>query len=156
MYQSGRAYESLAESYLYLKEDDRAIRNCKRALELDSKNRNPWRMLKFMDLLKMINHSDMAAAQKLYKDLQKKYSQYIGEDQLRMFGQLLQNANRLGEAMKIFQLNLKVYPSSSQCFVDLAGVYHAMGNVTSARYYCRKALELEPDNMYAQFLYKSL
>jgi hypothetical protein len=40
--------------------------------------------------------------------------------------------------------------------VDLAGVYHSMGNVTSAMYYCRKALELEPDNMYAQFLYKSL
>jgi tetratricopeptide (TPR) repeat protein len=109
-----------------------------------------------MDLLKMMNHSDMAAAQQLYKDLLKKYTQYIGEDRLRMFGQLLHNAKRLEEAMKIFQLNLKAYPSSSQCFVDLAGVYHSMGNVTSAMYYCRKALELEPDNMYAQFLYKSL
>ena len=154
--QSGNAYESLAGYYLYLKEDDRAIHNYKRALELDSQNRNAWRMLKFMDLLKMMNHSDMAAAQQLYKDLLKKYTQYIGEDRLRMFGQLLHNAKRLEEAMKIFQLNLEAYPSSSQCFVDLAGVYHSMGNVTSAMYYCRKALELEPDNMYAQFLYKSL
>ncbi|UCG04848.1 MAG: hypothetical protein JSV83_13050 [Desulfobacterales bacterium] len=109
-----------------------------------------------MDLLKMINQNDMAAAQQLYKDLQKKYSQYIGENQLRMFGQSLHNAKRLEEAEKIFQLNLKAYPSSSQCFVDLAEVYHSMGNVTSAMYYCRKALELEPENMYAQFLFKSL
>ena len=154
--QSGNAYESLAESYLYLKEDDLVILNYKRAWELDSQNRDAWQMLKFMDLLKMINHSDMAAAQQLYKDLHKKYSQDIGENQLRRFGQLLHNANRLEEAMKIFQLNLKAYPSSSQCFLDLAGVYHSMGNVTSARYYCRKALELEPDNMEARFLLESL
>ena len=106
--------------------------------------------------LKMINHSDMAAARQLYKDLQKKYSQDIGEDQLRMFGQLLHDANRLEEAVRIFKLNLEAYPSSSRCFVDLAGVYHSMGNVTSAMSYCKKALELEPDNMSAQFLYKSL
>jgi tetratricopeptide (TPR) repeat protein len=154
--QSDNAYKSLAESYLYLKEDDQAIRNYKRILELDPQNQNALRMLKFMELLKKINHSDTAVAQQLNKDLQKKFSQYIGEGQLRMFGQLLHNAKRLEEASKIFKVNLKAHPSSSQCLVDLAGVYHSMGNITLAMYYCRKALELEPDNMYAQFLFKSL
>jgi hypothetical protein len=66
---------------------------------------------------------------------------------LHLFGRRLMARNALGDAIHVFELNAKVYPTSYRVYEDLATALVRSGDATRAAAYLRKSLELNPSNL---------
>lgn len=71
----------------------------------------------------------------------------FGEGELNSLGYKLMGEKKKAEAIKIFELNTTVYPTSSNAFDSLAEAWLISGNKELAIKYYKKAVELDPYNL---------
>jgi CubicO group peptidase (beta-lactamase class C family) len=101
----------------------------------------------------IILKSGMAAGIPVYEGAKtSQASEYdVDEGEINMLGyRLLYGDHRLEDAVRIFSLNIREHPSSSNAFDSLAEAYQAMGDKVSARKYYGIALEKDPQNLHAK------
>ncbi len=80
----------------------------------------------------------------------------FSENVLNSYAYVLLRANRVTEAIKVFQLNTEVYPNSFNVYDSLADAYEKAGNKAMALESCIKALKLDPNNEYEKNRIKGL
>lgn len=92
----------------------------------------------------------VAAASARYRELRERFygkgGYNFGEASLNAFGQELLAAKDTEGAIAMWHLNASQYPQSGGVWNSLAEGYLAAGKTTQAEIYCRKALELDPEN----------
>lgn len=96
-----------------------------------------------------INNHGVDYALKMYDSLRESHSKRydFGESELNLLGYKLMSEKRLGEVIKIFELNTIIYPSSSNAFDSLAEACNKSGSKALAIKYYQKAIELDPSNL---------
>ena len=62
----------------------------------------------------------------------------------------------IGDAIELFKLNVEEYPDSADAYASLAEAYMIQGNRAMAVRYCRKSLEIDPQNAHAAEMLKTL
>jgi len=70
----------------------------------------------------------------------------LDEDELNALGYQLVQANKLKQAIRIFQLNIEAYPSSGNTYDSLAEAYMDDGNKQQAIANYKRSLQLNPAN----------
>src|SRR5579864_663476 len=97
-------------------------------------------------------------AVKQYHDLKSSpLSTYnFDEDELNSLGYQLIHFNKFKEAIRIFQLNVEVYPKSSNVYDSLAEAYMDEGNKPQAVANYQKSLQLNPKNRNAVLMLQKL
>jgi CubicO group peptidase (beta-lactamase class C family) len=80
----------------------------------------------------------------------------FGESQLNALGYQLLGSGRAEEAVKIFRLNVEVYPEAFNTYDSLGEGYMALGDNDRAIANYRKSLELNPENSNAVDVLKRL
>lgn len=95
-----------------------------------------------------IASSGVDAAAKQYHDLKgaARDPYNLDEDELNTLGYQLIRANKLKEAIRIFQLNVEAYPQSSNVYDSLGEAYMNDGDKPRAIANYQKSLELNPKN----------
>jgi tetratricopeptide (TPR) repeat protein len=95
-----------------------------------------------------IASSGVDAAVKQYRDL--KASQpttyNFDEEELNSLGYRLLNAKKFNDAIRIFQLNVEVYPRSSNAYDSLGEAFMDDGDKAQAITNYQKSVELNPKN----------
>ena len=116
----------------------------------------PWALL---DTLRTtIQHKDVAAAITLYETLklQKNTGLIFNVNQLNYLGSELRRNKKIQEAIKIFQLNVKEYPTNVLVYGSLGETYQRHNNRTLAIECFEKAKELEPENRHWVYVLERL
>ncbi|GGG60368.1 serine hydrolase [Epilithonimonas arachidiradicis] len=116
----------------------------------------PWKLL---DTLRTtIKQSGVNEGISLYKRLKisKAPDLDFNENQLNYLGHELRKANKINDAIKIFELNVSEYPNSTLPYESLGEVYKRNNNKKKAIECFRKAQELEPENPRWKFLLDKL
>lgn len=106
----------------------------------------PWKLL---DTLRTtIKQSGVNEGISLYKRLKisKASDLDFNENQLNYLGHELRKANKLNDAIKIFEMNVSEYPNSTLPYENLGEIYKRNNNKKKAIECFRKAQELEPEN----------
>jgi len=80
----------------------------------------------------------------------------FAENELNALGYQLVRANRLNEAIRIFQLNAEAYPHSSNVYDSLAEAYMDNGNKPQAIVNYQRSLQLNPENRNATLMLQKL
>jgi tetratricopeptide (TPR) repeat protein len=95
-----------------------------------------------------IASSGIDQAAKQYHDLQagSPAAYNFDEDELNTLGYQLIRTNKFKEAIRIFQLNVRAYPQSSNVYDSLAEAYMDDGDKPLAVAYYQKSLQLNPKN----------
>jgi len=95
-----------------------------------------------------IASSGIDAAAKQYQELKSTApSTYnFGENELNNLGYRLLRANKLNDAIRIFQLNVEAYPQSSNVYDSLGEAYMDEGEKPPAIANYQKSLQLNPKN----------
>jgi uncharacterized membrane protein len=70
----------------------------------------------------------------------------LDEDELNILGYQLVKANKLEQAIRIFQLNVEAYPGSDNTYDSLAEAYMDDGNKPQALANYKRSLQLNPAN----------
>jgi len=93
------------------------------------------------------------AALKRYDELRTNFygrgSYDFGETALVGLGHRVQEGGLIGDAIRIFELNVMHFPESSLAYDSLGGAYLANGDQTRAIEAYRRALEIDPQNRHA-------
>jgi Flp pilus assembly protein TadD len=106
-----------------------------------------------------INSSGIDHAVEQYRDLNasKDTSAYnFDEEQLNGLGYRLLRANKFREAIRIFRLNVEIYPHSGNAYDSLAEAYMRVGNKSQAIANYQKSLELNPNNANGKVMLEKL
>jgi tetratricopeptide (TPR) repeat protein len=105
-----------------------------------------------------IASSGVDEAAKQYHDLKVAASgpYNFDEDELNTLGYQLIRANKLKEAIHIFQLNVEAYPQSSNVYDSLGEAYMNDGDKPQAIANYQKSLELNPKNRNAILMLQKL
>ncbi len=85
----------------------------------------------------------------LYNDLKLKQPNdfdFESESELNQLGYSLMGAKRIDDAVKIFELNIKLFPQSANVYDSLGEAYFNKGDKKAALANYRKSLELNPNN----------
>ena len=85
----------------------------------------------------------------LYNDLKSKRPNdfdFGNESELNQLGYSLMGAKRIDDAIKIFELNVKLFPKSVNVYDSLGEAYFNKGDKKSALLNYKKSLELNPNN----------
>jgi uncharacterized membrane protein len=98
------------------------------------------------------------AAVKQYHDLKtaQPATYNFDEDELNALGYRLLNARKFKEAIRILQLNVEVYPRSSNVYDSLGEAYMDAGDKPEAVANYRKALQLNPKNKNSAIMLQKL
>lgn len=83
-------------------------------------------------------------------------AKYHGESKVSRLGYDFMNQNKMEEARAAFELNVKLFPKSFNAWASYAEYFMKSGDNSSAIKYCRKSLELNPDNKNAIEMLKRL
>lgn len=78
------------------------------------------------------------------------------QGELNILGYQLLRKKRVGDAIRIFQLNVEAYPQASNVYNSLAEAYAVAGNTRQATASFQKALQLNPKNRFAASSLKKL
>jgi tetratricopeptide (TPR) repeat protein len=99
-------------------------------------------------LVATIATAGMDAATQQYQQLKEAgASAYnLDEDELNVLGYQLLKANKLEQAIRIFQLNVEAYPNSGNTYDSLAEAYMDQGNKPLAIANYKRSLQLNPAN----------
>jgi len=89
---------------------------------------------------------DQAAQQYHQLRAAKAVNYNLDEDELNALGYQLVQANKLEQAIRIFQLNVEAYPSSGNTYDSLAEAYMDDGNKPQAIANYKRSLQLNPAN----------
>lgn len=92
--------------------------------------------------------SAISAYQRLYQSADPDYK--FSELELNSYAYILLRTGRIGEAIKVFQLNANLYPSSFNVYDSLADGYEKAGDKAAALAACKKALAIDPTSTYMQ------
>ncbi len=96
-------------------------------------------------------------ALKVAESLKKSDSKFnLGENELNDFGYKLLSENKQTDALKIFKLNVDLYPQSGNTYDSYAETLASLGNKKDAIKNYKKAFELNPKNKNAQEQVKKL
>jgi CubicO group peptidase (beta-lactamase class C family) len=95
---------------------------------------------------KTIAEKGIDKAIRLYKELKENHpkSYDFSPGQLNRLGYQLLGMERVTDAIKIFKLNIEVYPKNANCHDSLGEAYMTDGDKENAIKYYEKALELDP------------
>lgn len=109
-------------------------------------------------MYKTISKEGLEAAVKQYYDLKKNQPQSyeFGERQLNILGYNFINQGKFKEAIRVLQLNVEVYPSSSNVYDSLGEAYMRNGDKAPAIENYEKSLKLDPRNTNAVEMLKKL
>ena len=116
----------------------------------------PWSLL---DTLRTtVRTEGISAAIELYQRLKSSSdpSFIFSESQLNYLGNELRSAKRIEDAIAIYELNAKEYPTSPLVYESLGETYKRNGDTSVAVRYFEKALELEPQNLHWAYMVKKL
>lgn len=86
----------------------------------------------------------------------KKDDGYFSESEVTLLGLHLLMKERIDEAKELWYFGLQVYPLSSKLHEYLGEASRIIGNTEQAIQHCKKALELDPNNINAQNILKKL
>lgn len=103
----------------------------------------------FINYEKQLNNLNGTEIINLYKSIiSDQYNLYDLDsvDALNEVGQFLLDHNRLQDAIKIFNINMEKFPSSSILYTGLGDAYFEQGNLDLALFNYKKALDLDPKN----------
>lgn len=81
---------------------------------------------------------------------------YNQESDFNLFGYALINKNRVEEAIKLFELNVKNFPDSANDYDSLGEAFFKQGNKKLALANYKKSFELNPQNTAAKEMVKKL
>jgi CubicO group peptidase (beta-lactamase class C family) len=96
-------------------------------------------------------------ALKIEENLKKSDSKFVlGENELNDFGYKLLGENKQTEALKIFKLNVDLYPKSGNTYDSYAETLASLGNKKEALKNYKRAFQLNPKNTNAQEQIKKL
>ena len=130
-----------------------------------------WVGTDYIELVKSLEHTNVAfsmqetmdndgikAATNLYWKLKKQYPDFydFSESMLNNLGYRLLNRGKMEDALKIFKLNVEVYPESSNTYDSLGEAYMKYGNKELAIENYKKSIELNPDNSNAKEMLRHL
>jgi len=109
-------------------------------------------------LFKTIIKKDIDAAVKQYHTLKENQSANydFSERELNNLGYQLIQRNKLEAAIKIFQLNVEVYPEAANTYDSLGEAYLKNGDKELAIKNYEKSLQLNPDNSSAKKILEGL
>ncbi|WP_052143652.1 serine hydrolase domain-containing protein [Wocania ichthyoenteri] len=85
-----------------------------------------------------------------------KKSSYSFENTLNAVGYLLLQKNNIKKAIKVFKLNIKENPKSSNCYASLAEAYLIDNQLNLSKENCILALELRPKNNYLKSMIETI
>jgi CubicO group peptidase (beta-lactamase class C family) len=107
---------------------------------------------------KTLTSRGLEAAVAEYYDLKKsRRDDYnFAEQELNGLGYALMGQNKIKEAIRVFQLNVEAYPSSSNVYDSLGEAYMTAGDKEQAIKNYEKSLELDPKNTNAVEMLKKL
>lgn len=118
--------------------------------------RYPWNLL---DTLRaVITTNGIDAGIELYKYLKflKDPVFVFDEEQLNYLGDGLRRNNKIKDAIKIYKLNLREYPTLPLVYESLGETYRRNNDKKTAIKYFKKAHGLEPENLHWTYLLKKL
>lgn len=100
------------------------------------------------ELFKTLSEKNIASAIQHYHDLKKKYPDNYNfrESELNRLGYQLLGLEKVDEAIKIFKLNVEVYPDAANTYDSLGEAYMKHGDTELAIVNYKKTLELNPGN----------
>jgi pentatricopeptide repeat protein len=75
---------------------------------------------------------------------------------LNAFGYEVMGNNEIDGAVKVFEMNAKMFPESANVWDSLAEAYMKAGNMEMAKEYYKKSLELDPRNQNAKDMLKKI
>ncbi len=109
-------------------------------------------------LISLLTEGKIDEASEAFDIAQRKFPGWLifDEDKLNMMGYHFLEKQDYTNALKIFQLNAKAYPKSSNAFDSLGEVYMKAGNRTEAIANYKKSLEMNPSNNNATEMLKKL
>lgn len=109
-------------------------------------------------LMTIIFEKNIQAAVDEYRNLKKTQPDAYNfkESQLNMLGYQLMQAARTADAIEIFKLNAEAYPRSANCYDSLGEAYLLTGQKELAKINYKKAVELDPKNVNAIEIIKTL
>ncbi|MFT3920113.1 serine hydrolase [Cloacibacterium sp.] len=90
--------------------------------------------------------TDNQNAEKKYNAIKKKNPQWNFENTLNLIGYILLKSDRLNDAIKVFELNLKENPNSANAYDSLGEGYFITGKYDISKKHYLKSLELNPNN----------
>ncbi|MCW8849474.1 MAG: serine hydrolase [Melioribacteraceae bacterium] len=99
-------------------------------------------------ILAVIDEEGVDSAVKTYIALkeEERESFTFNEGELNWLGYYLLGKERIDDAIKIFNLNIKEYPKSSNTYDSMGEAYMVKGNREKAIEYYKKSIELNPQN----------
>jgi CubicO group peptidase (beta-lactamase class C family) len=81
---------------------------------------------------------------------------FTDENDLNTMGYKLMNKKKLDDAIKIFELNTQMFPSSANAYDSLGEAYYAKGDFPLALFNYKKSLTLDPKNDGARAIIEKL
>ncbi|HAS40431.1 MAG TPA: serine hydrolase [Microscillaceae bacterium] len=103
-------------------------------------------------LAKAFLQQNMAQAMGTYRTLKAQNPTHNFEGVINTLGYVFLRANKLPKATKLFQLNVKEYPASSNVYDSLGEAYFEAQNYPAAQKNYAKALELDPTSSNAKHM----
>lgn len=99
-------------------------------------------------LYEQIADEGIDAAIELYRELKESESATFdfSEGQLNLLGYTLMREDRYEEALKIFMLNIEMFPNSGNVYDSAAEAFAKLGNNDKAIEYYKKSLDINPAN----------
>ncbi len=107
----------------------------------------------FLILIKKIDDLSVEEIIKFYNEIKAKQPDDFDFDNESVFNQIgysLVNKKRLDDAIKIFELNVKMFPKSANVYDSLGEAYFNKGDKKSALINYKKSLEINPNNVGAK------
>jgi predicted alpha/beta superfamily hydrolase len=96
----------------------------------------------------------MEVFQSIRSDPQKRY--YVSENEFNATGYRLMAAGNIKAALKIFKMNVQLYPGSANAYDSLGEAYLKSGDTVNAKQNYRRSLELNPQNNNARETFKKV
>lgn len=112
----------------------------------------PYKMPKKSIRIVLMKKTDDSSAEeivKLYNEIKAKQPNEYDFDNEQVFNQIgysLMNRKRFEDAIKIFELNAKMFPKSANVYDSLGEAYFNKGDIKSALINYKKSLEINPNN----------
>jgi CubicO group peptidase (beta-lactamase class C family) len=100
----------------------------------------------FKPKLNDLNGEELISFYKQLKVKQPDDFNFGNESELNMIGYELLGSNRFKEAIKIFELNVELFPVSANAYDSLAEAFYKNGEKKSALFFYKKSLELDANN----------
>ena len=107
---------------------------------------------------KEIRSNGIKSGLKVFKDIRSdpENKLYFDESEFNGLGYRLMTGGRIEEALRVFELNVEMYPGSANAYDSLAEAWMKNGNKKKALRFYKKSLELNPDNQNAAKIIEEL